>query len=326
MRSRRSLQDALGYYLKANDYRQAEAILERAGNELIRMGRLGDLSEQLQSFPAEMIQKNPWLLYFHCVIHRLKGSQEVLANLEKALSLFEQQESTKGQLLVLASLIEACRVRGHNAPVLPLIEKSEKLLEAARKHDCSYERAVLSLQVGFGHVLMTGNLRRGVAVCHDAFLLAKEIENVSLEISALINMHWALSALGELKEAQKIITQVDRLFERHVYPELQAWHNLYASLIGFFSGDLVGAEGRLRAAQEQIASLGLTYLYPVSTLYEIFLHTLCGRYGETENLGNQLIGIAKSVGNEFLQALALQYMGWNCYRKGEYGESGSNYS
>lgn len=83
---RGELEDAVKYYLQARAYPQAGSVMEQIGVDLLQRGRTGDLSQWLQSLPQNLIQGNPWLLFYLYVTNRFTGGNEYILALQTALA------------------------------------------------------------------------------------------------------------------------------------------------------------------------------------------------------------------------------------------------
>jgi len=105
-------ENSIKYYLDAKAYDRAIRVIEKVGMNVWKMGRTGDLSQWLRVLPVELVQNNPWLLFFLSLTNRFTEVKENIVRLEKALKIFEQNGDAKGQMLSLAFLIEASTLRG----------------------------------------------------------------------------------------------------------------------------------------------------------------------------------------------------------------------
>ena len=174
--NRGELEDALRYYLQAKAYPEAVSVMEQIGFDLLQKGRTGDLSQWLQSLPPELIQGNPWLLFYLYATNRFTGGNEYILSLQTALRLFQQQEDIRGSLLALASLIEASIFRGSvPIPIDSLLAQSEELLQVSGAEWHPYAKATLWFQMGFAYPFKFGDPRKGFQACQNAYLLARQL-------------------------------------------------------------------------------------------------------------------------------------------------------
>jgi ATP/maltotriose-dependent transcriptional regulator MalT len=104
---RGELEQAVKYYLEASAYPEAAGALVKVGLALITAGRTSDLAQWLAAIPDEIIRDNPWLLFYRYASERFTGPPEILADLQRARVMFQEQGEVRGSLLALAYLLEA---------------------------------------------------------------------------------------------------------------------------------------------------------------------------------------------------------------------------
>jgi DNA-binding SARP family transcriptional activator len=317
-RERGELEVAVRYFLRGGAYAEAAQAIENVGLDLVRLGKTEELSQWLDALPPELVQGNPWLLFYQYMAGRFKAPQENIFRLNEAYHLFRQQGDARGCLLSLAYLLEASIARGHQSipPVHNLLALAEELLKSLAANQHAPEQAVLWLQMGFAYYLRSGNPRKGVWACQNAYLLARDLGDVPLQINALIHAHGCLGLLGEFHRAEEMVLQVEKLLERGRYPELLPLHLVNASQLYRFQGDLPRAVETLQRAREETEKYGLAYLYLPIMLDSQLLKIYAGEYSEAEEIGHSLVTLASTVGNLFVQGDALLHVGLSFYQEG----------
>jgi LuxR family maltose regulon positive regulatory protein len=317
------LEEALAKYLEAGAYERAGSVLRQIGLDLLRTGRTGDLARWLGSLPEDQLREEPWLLFYYYMTGRFTGSHDHLLKLQEAHGLFGKQEDLSGLLLSLACLIEASILRGHPSipPVHALLAKAETLLQGLDPQLHPYSQAVLWLQMGFSYFLRAGTPHQGYQACRNAYLLARDVGDIPLQLNALIQAHGALSSVGRFSEASELIDTADRLFEKHRYPELHALHLINVTYFHSFQGDLERARTVHQRSKEEIDEHHLTYLLTGLKCNDIVLQTGLGAYQEAEDIGDNLTNFALAMGNRFFYGVSLLYRGMSIYQKGEYSRA-----
>ena len=101
------LEESVKFFLKAKAYPEAVSIIRPVGMDLLKSGRTGDLAQLLQKLPENLVKEDPWLLFYLTMARRYTSAEKNIHSLQKALTLFQQQEDVRGQVLSLAFLIEA---------------------------------------------------------------------------------------------------------------------------------------------------------------------------------------------------------------------------
>jgi ATP/maltotriose-dependent transcriptional regulator MalT len=316
---RKDLENAVRFYLRAQAYPEAAHAVEKAGGELVKMGKTAELAQWLTALPQDLVQHNPWLLFYLFITKRFTGAQDATAILEAALTLFEEKGEMRGRLLALAHLLEASVIGGRPAiPLVALIEQGEDLLAAAGAEPFPYERAVLLFQLGFAHFMRSGNPYKGYLACQNAYLLAKSLGDVSLQFNALLQAYANLTCMGEFAEALQLSQKVDELLEAYPYPGPRALHFLHLGILHLRRGDLDQAATMIRTAQELTEKHGLANLALVVLLQDLVLKYVSGSYREAEALGQHLLEHTRAMDNRFFHGMAATVLGTGFYFEGEY--------
>jgi LuxR family maltose regulon positive regulatory protein len=313
-------EQAVKFYLKAQAYRQAVAIIERIGIGLVTRDRTDDLLQWLKAIPKNFVAANPWLLSYYYMVRRLTGSAELILDLKQALTLFQQQGDVRGSFLAMAYLLEALILRGH--PAIPnvheLLAQGEALVQAGGAGRYPAERAILWFQIGFAHYIRSGNPRKGLWACQNAYLLARDLGDLPLQISALTYVHGVLSVVGEFARAAEIVQQVDKLLEKHSYPDLESLQLIHVSQLHWFQGDAKKGALAVKQAREKIEEHGLSFLLPPAMLYDHLIKTMNGDYREAEEIGRSLAHLTLAIGNMWLHGVSLLWLAANLYQQGDY--------
>jgi LuxR family maltose regulon positive regulatory protein len=317
---RGELADAVKYYLNAGAYPQAVSVIQRLGMVLLKAGKTGELSQWLAAVPADLLQAKPWLLFYSYMTRQFTGEPDVILDLEQAYSLFQAQRDVRGSLLALAYLIQASVTRGHPSlpPIHHLLAQGEDLAQSLAPGQFLPERANLWFQIGFVHFLRSGHPRKGVWACQNAYLLARDLGDLPLQIGALLHTHGCLSALGEFNRAEELMHQADALLAKHPYPEYQAIHLIMTTQFYLFCGDWAKAAESLVQAREEIVRHGLNFLYQPMMLYDQILKTQLGKYADAEETAQNLVSVTSAMGNLFLHGAALMHRGISFYHWGNF--------
>ena len=310
-------EEALRYFLEAQNYDLALPLFERIGLLFLKSGQLTELSKTMSAFPEPLIQKSPWLLSYSAMANRFSHATENLKTLDQALSLFEDKHETRGQLLALAYLIEASVIAGHDhTPLAELLKKAEALLTGMSDDRYLYERATLWFLVGFGTAIRGGNPRKGSRACWNASVLAAQTGDKILQTQALIQSMQALSWLGEFSLCEQLRHKIESLIEDLGNPALEATYLIVLAALLGGRGCSDEAKRLILEAQEKVTSHGLIYLYPQTLVYELLFGPLEGKYNEAEVVGEQLSQFASSMNAFFLKGIARFFLGLNAYHQG----------
>ena len=307
---RGELENSVRYFLEANAYPQAASVIERFGVDLLKKGRIDDLSKWLHAFPNGTIQENPWLLFYLAMTRRLTGGRENLVALQKAYTLFRQQGNARGMLISLAQLIQGSVQGGnHLTPIETLIEEGEALFQQFEVNEYPYERAVLWYFIGLGRILGEGDIRKAIWACQNAYSISKQLRDVSLQAYALCFSALGFVLLGEFSLADEAGKKIERIIEKSVYTEFKAIHLMVQCLLANHQGDFSQAEILVERLQAEIEKHGFAYMIPWT--YEIsgYLRAAQGEFSEAEKIGKQYLSTGVSARNGLFKGLVFRMLG-----------------
>lgn len=316
---REEYESALDCYLEAKAYREAASVIERIGMDLLQSGRIGELAKRLQMIPDGLIQHNPWLLYYLSITRRFTATRENTQSFLKCFRVFEERGDTRGQILSLAFLIEAYIFGGHHpVPMEGLISRAENLLESIPRDVYADESAMLWLQVGQAWTVSCGNPRKGFWCCKKAYLIAGPCGDSNLQGSALTRAIDALAWLGEFEAADELCLELTRLVEASPYPELQTYQLFALTGLAMLKGETGKARELVRLAQSAVEKHGLISWYNLALAADLFISVYRGELEEAENIANHMLDLGKSLGNRVFEGIALFFIAWIFYHKGEW--------
>jgi LuxR family maltose regulon positive regulatory protein len=314
---REDLETAVRYYLKARAFPETAAVLVKVGMALIMAGRTGDLARWLAALPEELIQDNPWLLVYRYATVRFTGPPEILADLQQAKAMFQEQGEVRGSLLAMAYLLEATSLRTHKdlGPIRPLLEQGEALAQSEGAQPYTFERVLLLSHLGFASYLRGGAPLKGAWACRQAYLLARDLGNVFLQALALMHEYFAYALLGDFSRLENIAKQVDKLFEKFYFPELFPYYFINLSQCLLFQGDFLKAAELLKQAREAIEQHGLNYLYPPILMCELWSKAYMPDAQDIEESARSIANISLTMGNVFVHGLGLLILGESRYQR-----------
>lgn len=238
LKQKGDLENAIKYFLEANAYSQAIPLIEQLGMDFLRKGEKGNLASWMDALPEGLLQKNPWLLLYQTMTKQQMAAEENVISLQKAYQLFKKNGVTRGELISLAHLISTIVQTGiHLFHIHSLIKKAEALLESAEVEAYPYERATLLYCIGHAYFLGEGDIRKGIRACENAYLISKQIHDISLQTHALIFSALGFICVGEFSRAEEACQKFETLSEIIDYhKELKAM-GMMASGFRVFRGE-----------------------------------------------------------------------------------------
>ena len=310
-------EESVKCFLKAQAYLEAASVIERIGRDLLQMGRFGDLSQWLQALPEDLVQDNPWLLFYLSMTRRFTGFQENVASLSRALDLFKNQRNMSGQLLSLAHLIEASALSGRDK--VPLHEvQAETLVQSISFFQHPYEKALLWIQIGFVYGLRRGNNRKSFEAHQQAYLLANDLGDITLKVNALVWSMVSLGLLGEFSQADEIRLKLEPLIVQCVYPELRILYLYFYAQNLIFQGNLEKARKICQTTREEAERLGLIFMYALTLVIDLMLNVQLNQFKKAEEIGQQLSNMAASFDDTITNLDATILLGLSFYHKGDF--------
>jgi len=319
---RNELEVALKYLLDAKAYTQAASIIERLGTDLLRQGRRQDLSRWIEALPEEIVEEDPWLLFYRARIRRYRAGRENVVSLQKALKIFNQRGNTRGILLSLAQLMTMSVSTGHHVvPLKQLLRDAETWLQKSDLEEYPYEKAMLYYCAGSAHVMGDGDVRKGIWFCQNAYLFSKPLGDLWLQAYALVFATFGLTFVGEYSSAHESLAKLRRLIERSAHPELHAVGMMIEASFANYRGDLVTVRDVLQRLERHIEGHSLTYVAPWVSEISGMLSLAQGNYAEAEQIGRSYVNVTLAVNNPFFRGLALRLLGMTQFYLGKFSEA-----
>ncbi len=249
---------AIEYYLDAGDVREAVAMLEELGWNLIRQGRYETLKRLLKKMPLELRRQNPVFLCFGGRINEIQGDIEGAQNsYQKALAELDDEAQDARA---------ACNVH------LGILEyKSDRFRQAGRLFDSALDQ-------------LEG------ATAHED--VAKRL------VATHANLAMVYCKLEEKEKTANHLERAQSLFDLYGKPKdelvlLQA-KTLERMVTGAFHEVVqLGKRGK-----ELCRSFGFEGIIPVFNHYLSFVHGYMGHFQESRILAEKGIAILKDQGAE----------------------------
>lgn len=96
--------EAVELFIRAGSWQYGMDLIRKHGAAMVEEGRFGTLLRWQQMLPAELVARDPWLLFFFGNATTAFNPVRAMKILEKSFSLFQQRNNTKGALLACCSL------------------------------------------------------------------------------------------------------------------------------------------------------------------------------------------------------------------------------
>ena len=319
---RGDFENAANYYLLAKAFPQAASSIVRAGMQLVQMGKMAQVADWLKALPEQSVQENPWLLYYQSLTVRFTEARDNRYRLQKAFMLFEEQRDIAGQMLSLSFLIEASNMAGKDlTPLSSLIEAGERLIQSHKTDQYAFEKAVLLLQMGCMYSLRLWEPKKGYWASWNAYIIISRFDVAPLQIYALSGAFISQQMMGDMVGAEKTRKKIDRILKTCNYPEMNTFSTINLCQYYSLKGELTKALEHIRQGLNEAENMGLIYLMPPLHIQDMMLRPHLNDFEAAEHTGEQLIGFASSMDNDFFKGMASLFLGVSYYHKEEFVKS-----
>lgn len=319
-RDRRRAEVAIAYFVKAGNLDAAVHSIKKVGTDMIIRGRFADLEAALSSLPEDLVQSDPWLLFLLTLTRRVKGGLRNIEDFQTVVQAFENKGDTRGHMLAMAFLIEAQVFAGHDpATCRKWIHRAEDLLTEHRDTPYfSFARALLWLQIGFGHIVSGLDLSKGGSACQNAYLLAHRINAPGLMANANIVAAMGLSLRGDFQRADESLEKISSFTETDAYAEYHTLRRLVNVQLALHRGAIPSARRQLTPLADEIETFGMLFLYPAYVDTKGFVQIYCGEFGAAKDTCRHLLDVATLTGNAYYEGLSYRLNAMHHYFQGRY--------
>ncbi len=299
-------EQAMDFLCKAGAYPEVIHILKIKGTDYIIGERMSGLEKWIACLPDDLIDQDPWLIFFRTITRRIRGGKKNIKAFEKALSMFEAISDIRGILLSVGYLIEAAVfIREPSSRILKWIDKAETYLgQVSEKDYFPWARALLWQQIGLGYIAGDGNIPKGISACRNAILLGHQIKDADLVRHASITMTFGYVQAGDFAKAGKMLAKIKNIAWQGQHPEFKALKNIVDIDLALKNGRFEDAGHLLIQSEQDIETFGLIFLYPgfieAGALYRVYT----GQYDDALRMADHLSDFSILEGNDFYKGIS----------------------
>ncbi len=319
-------EQAIQYFIDAQSYNDIARTIKILGTDFVIRGRFTALDKWIESLPDEIIFKDPWLIFYLTITRRIKGGEQNINDFQIALSLFEDLNDLRGQILSVAYLIEASVfMRKPFHVILKFINKGKGLLDALEDNVWfTWARTLLWQQTGFGYIAGNGDILKGISSCQNAIVLAGKIDNIDLKLNASIIMILGYVQAGDFINAQIVLSKIQNLTQEGMHPEYRVLKNLVNIDFALKKGNFKSAETLLLKVEADIEKFGFLFLYPGFVEAKSMCFIYSKEYKEANRTAEHLSDFSTLEGNDFYKGIAHGIKAVSLYHQAEYKMSENN--
>lgn len=321
--AKKSHEQALGAFIAAKAFSEIANIIRIKGTDYVITGRTAGLAEAIHALPREMVDNDPWLLFFKTLTQRIKGGRKNIQAFGRALDGFTKTADTRGILLCTAYLIEAAVfVREPSPVILKWINQGEACLRSRQgEHRYTWARTLLWQQIGLGYIAGNGDIPRGISACRNAILLARHIKNPDLLLNASVVLTLGFVQSGDFSRARKMLEKIRAMTQEGRHPEYRALKNITNIDYALKKGNFEPARALLETTEADVEKFGLIFLYPGLVEARAIYFVSTGQFTQALQTADHLSDFSILEGNDFYLGIAHRIRAMNFLKSGRYGRS-----
>jgi DNA-binding SARP family transcriptional activator len=298
---RNAHEEAIRFFIVAKAYSDIARIIRIKGTDYVITGRSAGLAECIRALPGEMVDKDPWLIFFDTMTRRIKGGEKNIQAFGKALGFFKKSGDDRGILLCTAYLIEAAVfIRKPSQVILTWIQAGETCLKTLKgKHRYTWARTLLWQQIGLGYIAGNGDIPKGISACRNAILLAKRIENSDLLLNASVILTLGFVQSGDFTRSREMLERIQDITQEGRHPEYRALKNITNIDYALKKGELELAGTLLETSERDIEKFGLIFLYPGFVEARAIYFVSTRQFTQALQMADHLSDFSILEGNDF---------------------------
>jgi two-component SAPR family response regulator len=158
--------------------------------------------------------------------------------------------------------------------------------------------------------LVEGDIRKGIQTCEHAYLISKQIHDISVQVYSLVSCAVGFICVGEFLRAEEACKKIEALAEKFEYhKELKTITLMVNCLLTNTQGDFEKAHRLNKELQMGIEKYGFISIAPWVYEITVYLKLIWGDLIDAEEIGNRYLSMSRSLKNGFLKGLALRLLG-----------------
>jgi len=320
---RNAHEEAIRFFIVAEAYPDIARIIRIKGIDYVITGRSAGLAECIHALPREMVDKDPWLIFFDTMTRRIKGGENNIQAFGKALQGFKTVGDDRGILLCTAYLIEAAVfIRKPSQVILTWIRAGEACLKTLKgKHRYTWARTLLWQQIGLGYIAGNGDIPKGISACRNAILLAKRIENPDLLLNASVILTLGFVQSGDFIRAREMLEKIRDITQEGRHPEYRALKNITKIDYALKKGELALAGTLLETSERDIEKFGLIFLYPGFVEARAIYFVSTGQFTQALQAADHLSDFSILEGNDFYLGISHRIKAMSFLKEKKYNQA-----
>ncbi|WP_306548822.1 hypothetical protein [Desulfobulbus sp.] len=180
---------ALRYFLRAEDYKQIDAVLQDTGMAFLATNQAATLNAILSRIPEPYLHQMGWASLFLALAHMDSAPTLALPLLDQALTIFTAQHNEVGELLSLTHDISIRIITtGHYRGAEVQLDRAMQLFERVADALDLSTTILVAHNLAMGHCIFLANIDEATSYASQALILAREEKLVNFEAALLMVM------------------------------------------------------------------------------------------------------------------------------------------
>ncbi|RLB05469.1 MAG: hypothetical protein DRG83_02555 [Deltaproteobacteria bacterium] len=287
-------EDAVELFSESEDYENLITVVLDQATQLVSQGRHKTLEQWILKIPEEIVQKEPWLLYWLGVSCLHLIASDARKYLEKALKLFKLQDDITGLCLAWASIIESITFEWNDFTELdPWLDWFDKHILPSLTFPSAEIEVRVSLSRLSGLIIRRPNHPDLPLLLEETLTKSREIGNVALYMQTV---SWALTYyawIGDFaktdviyKESQKLARSLKGSPPMVIH---RKWLEISIAICNMTEID--SALDKISDALALIKEMGLYFWEHLFLMPAIFISFVSGDLSAAETLLNRFQAI-----------------------------------
>lgn len=320
---RKDHEAAIRFFIVAKAYCDIARIIRIKGADYVITGRSAGLAECIHALPQEMVDNDPWLIFFSTMTRRIKGGEKNIQAFGRALEIFKAAKDDRGVLLCTAYLIEAAVfIRKPSQVILNWIGAGEAALKSLKgQHRYTWARTLLWQQIGLGYIAGNGDIPKGVSACRNAILLAQRIENSDLLLNASVVLTLGFVQSGDFSRAREMLEKIQDITQEGRHPEYRALKNITNIDFALKKGEVELAGRLLEKSEADIEKFGLIFLYPGFVEARAIYFVSTRLFTQAHQTADHLSDFSILEGNDFYLGISHRIKAMSFLREKKYDQA-----
>ena len=213
---------AAGLLAKAEEWQVLTEMINRQASSLLNQGRHQTLQEAIALLPEEIVNQEPWLLYWRAVSRGNFDPRSAIIDFEQAYIGFQALNNDKGLFFTVSAVINAYFFR--SASMTPVLSWAKKLQELTARNNgfpsVEVEATVYASLMGLVFAAPHHSLFMNSEERIDR-LIQSNIEP-SLRVAISSTFLWLLIWQGNFRRTSHIISETNSILKHHYVPPMVA--------------------------------------------------------------------------------------------------------